>query len=652
MKMLVLLLRVCRAHEKLALGVFGSLTLAGCGAPVGDPGEAAAFEEVHAALAATPARITFGGRLVLPDPYDCTGGTTSAAMRWSACHAFKRHFDPMTGAAITSSSYVPNAMRPLTARVGVVYQAWPSGQICDSRWLQTDDSGNFSADLANCSADGGGVISYTVQLSAVRNVKLSSGAEQRTVRAIWPRDQIPQTYFAGDADVVYRTTDVNGTVTEFVVPTLSKNHFFTAPAGATTFQLGNEVIDGFDFGPAYRDYVRGALAAWQNLLGIHAKAQAVLAANGRDDLYARLFVSDPNCSTCYSLVFSDPGSFGGGVGGAGGFSTAAPAANVTESQVMALSSAGLIAHEFGHGINESLAPLSMAHDDSLHAMARNPDGSTYGVSHMTFVPTSSDVLQQQEAGQAMVEGFAEAMARFLVLDGCNGNSPTFDALGNSDMRTNMWNPDAQVACDSASGSGCPFHAFRAQMLARGIAEGSAEWNRRKSALVNLATTAASRGAARVFSNNEGKASQFFCKLLAAQPDYSSMAGKVLNQWYVGDYTYLVSEILDGRTPSVTWRRYTSDVSAFGAAHVTLSQLMQAMTQVCADCNQIPSPLPTAWWQLPSLTDGAQANYDSVRISVNGRLSPQNLGRILMSSGTVSKSRMNNLLRAAFMDEIP
>lgn len=249
----------------------------------------------------------------------------------------------------------------------------------------------------------------------------------------------------------------------------------------------------------------------------------------------------------------------------------------------------------------------------------------------------------------MVEGFAEAMARFLVLDGCNGNSPTFDALGNPDMRTNMWNPDAHVACDSASGSGCPFHAFRAQMSARGIAEGSAEWNRRKNALVSLATTAASRGSARVFSNNEAKASQFFCKLLAAQPDYSSMAGKVLNQWYVGDYTYLVSEILDGRTPTVTWRRYASDVSAFGAAHVTLSQLLQAMTQVCPDC---PSPLPTAWWQLPSLTDGANANYDSVRISVNGRLSPQNLGRLLISSGNVSKSRMNNLLRAAFMDEIP
>ena len=86
------------------------------------------------------------------------------------------------------------------------------------------------------------------------------------------------------------------------------------------------------------------------------------------------------------------------------------------------------------------------------------------------------------------------------------------------------------------------------------------------------------------------------------------------------------------------------------AHVTLSQLMNAMTQICADCSQ--SPLPTPWWQLPSLIDGANAAYNAERISVNGHLSPQKLGRILIDSGTVSRSRMNNLLRASFMDEIP
>ena len=650
MKASIALLRVRGAGRKMAFGLLGALPMFGCAAAAEDPG-AAGFEKVDGTRLAASARITFSGRLVLPDPYDCSGGTTSALMRWSTCHAFKRHFNPATGAAITSSSYVPSAMRPLTARVAVVYQAWPSGEVCDSRWLQTDDNGNFSADLANCSPNGGGVMNYTVQLSAVRDVNLSSGVAQRTVRALWPRDQIPQAYFADDADVVERTTDVNGTVTEFVVPTLSANHFFTAPAGATTFQLGNEVIDGFDFGPEYRDYVRGALAAWQNLLGIHAKARSVLAANGRDELYARLFKTDPNCSNCYSMHFALPGEFGGGVGDAGSFATTAPEANVTESQVMQLSGAALIAHEFGHGINASIAPLSMYFDPSFHGNARNPDGSSYGVTHMPFA-APANVLQQQEAGQAMVEGFGNAMARFLLLDGCNGNSPILDVLGNSDMRTNVWNPDSYVSCDSQAGSNCPFHLFRAQMSARGIAEGSAEWNRRKAALANLANTAASRGPARVFSNNEAKASQFFCKLLAAQPDYSSMAGQVANQWYVGDYTFLVSEILDGRTPAVTWRRYLSDVSASSVAHVTLSQLLQAMTQTCSDCNANPSPLPTAWWQLPSLTDGANATYDAVRISVNGRLSPQNLGRVLINNGNVTKSRMNNLLRAAFMDEIP
>src|SRR5688572_17758675 len=158
MKALLAFLRGCGAREKTALGLLGALSTLSCGAPAGDPGDADAFGDVSTTRAAVSARITFQGRLVLPDPYDCTGGTTSVAMPWSRCHTFKRHFNPTTGAPITSSSYVPSAVRPLTARVGLVYQAWPSGQICDSVWVQSDDNGNFSADLANCSPDGSGVM--------------------------------------------------------------------------------------------------------------------------------------------------------------------------------------------------------------------------------------------------------------------------------------------------------------------------------------------------------------------------------------------------------------------------------------------------------------------------------------------------------------
>lgn len=66
----------------------------------------------------------------------------------------------------------------------------------------------------------------------------------------------------------------------------------------------------------------------------------------------------------------------------------------------------------------------------------------------------------------MVEGFANAMARFLLLDGCDRNNATFDALGNFNMLTNM-NPNAYAGGDSAAGSNCPFHKLpRANVGAR------------------------------------------------------------------------------------------------------------------------------------------------------------------------------------------
>ena len=64
----------------------------------------------------------------------------------------------------------------------------------------------------------------------------------------------------------------------------------------------------------------------------------------------------------------------------------------------------------------------------------------------------------------------------------------------------------------------------------------------------------------VLSNNRSRAALFYCHVLGTSPDFSSMAGNVNGIPYINDYFYLVSEIVDGRTPSVVWRRYASDVS--------------------------------------------------------------------------------------------
>jgi hypothetical protein len=625
-----------------------ALASAGCGGDLWS-------DELSAAESALSPSFILKGRLAIADAYDCTGGTASVGMSWSSCHRFKSHFQAASGLPIASDSHVAGALRPLSASVTAVYQSWPDGAVCDVRTFQTDTGGFFTSPLVKCTSSGEGVVSLTVQLRYQATAPDSALPALGTIRALWAREEIPQVYLADDANVVHSSTNVSGVTSHYIIPTFSTRAFVSVPADNQTLDIGNQVVAGEEFGAPYLPYLRGALAAWQNLVAIHAKAREALRDGSSTTPYAdysRLFLTSPAtaCTGCYSLRFTLPGQFGGGVGGGGGMSTAAPLANITEDQVAALSAAGLFAHEFGHGINESLAPTSMVFDDFFHAGARNPDGSEYGISHQRFVPVTSDVFQQQETGEAMVEGFANSMARFLLLDGCDGNNPLFDSVGSQDMRANMWNPTHYRSCDGSPFSGCPFHNFRRQMNVRGIAEGSVEWNRRLDALTKLASDAAAGGMRRVLSTNESKTAQFFCKLLGRRPDYSSMAGQVVGRRYLDDYLYLVGEIVDGRSPPLRWRRYSQDVTT-ARARVTLRTLLQAMSQVCSDCNNIPSPLPQPLWQFPALSDGANAEYNARRLSIHGMLSPQNLARILVNRGSVSKGQINNLLRATFMEEI-
>ncbi|HET6151214.1 MAG TPA: hypothetical protein VFH68_26995 [Polyangia bacterium] len=629
--------------RKLAGLMFMVAMVSGCGAP----GQPFSLEE----SAATAPSFTIKGRLLIPDAYDCTGGTTSVAMRWSDCHAFKHHLNPTTGAAITSNRFVAGAVRPLAARVDVVYQPTPGSTICFGD-AQTDENGFFSAPIANCAQGQQSFVSLTVQLSYAIQNPISPGTGLGTVRAVWAKENIPQTYLN---DPVYSTTDVNGTVSNFIIPAFAPTRTFrSAPAANGVVDLGNQTIDGQDFGPQFSAFTRGALAAWQNVIALHLRLRGLLRQSGADPFgnYARILPTVPAyaCTNCYSLLFDLPGQFGGGSGGGGAMVTAAPKSDTTEGEVMALSSAGVLAHELGHSINDSLAPSSMYFDDYFHAGATNPDGSSYGVSHSPFLAVAGNVPQLQESGQAMVEGFGDAMARFLLLDGCNGNNPQFNDLGSPDPLTNMWRPAQYLWCDPNRDSGCPTHNLRRQLTARGISEGSAEWTRRTSALNTLAAAAAAGGMRWVLSNNELRAEQFYCRLLAQSPDYASMAGQVRGLNYIDDYSFLVSEILDGRNPTPLWRRYASDVTS-ARPRVTLLQLLQAMSAVCSDCNQIPSPLPEPLWRLPALTDGANGQYNALRISTHGRLSAQNLAGIVIANGLATRSQMNNLLRATFMEEL-
>jgi hypothetical protein len=615
------------------------------GAGCAPDGAGAGTEEATSALAST---LTIKGRLAIPDAYDCTGGTTSVGMTWTACHAFKKHFDPTTGAAITSNSYVPNAQRPLVAMVTVVYQS-NTGAFCDIQPGQTDENGNFSIKVANCPNNTSGIINLTAQLQY--QVKNPSDSTQTlgTLRALWDRSSIVQPYVSGPENVVF--TDANGSWIEPASAPLRT--LFTLAPTSSTVDIGTQVIDGSDFSPSWQPFVRGALGMWQNVVSLHFKARSLLKDSTSTTPYAgyaAVFTtaSYQACTNCYSLTFELPG-IGSGSGGLGGFVVGAPAQNITEAQVMSLEAAGLAAHEFGHSINAGLAPSTMRVDGTFGGAARNPDGSFYAIPHAPQVLVSS-ALQNQDMALAMFEGFGDAMARFLLLDACNGSNPVTSVLGDPDMLNTMWDVPAYDYCDAIFSNGCPTHNFRWQMQARGITEGSAEWNRRRAALGALAQTAASGGMKYVLTNNEAKASELYCRLLAAHPDYTTMAGLIKGQRYIDDFPFLASEILDGRSPTPVWRTYAGDVGT-SKPHLSLPHLLTAMSAICPGCDS-PSVLPTPMWKLPSLVDGGNAAYDQAWISTRGFFSPQTLATIVASHGWATKAQLNTALRATYMEEVP
>ena len=208
--------------------------------------------------------------------------------------------------------------------------------------------------------------------------------------------------------------------------------------------------------------MRGALGAWQNLSDLHDRLAAQLDADGYGALYAEMFETYPgfDCERCFHLFFN---TGGGGVGGAGLFAIGAPVVSPSAFYYGHLVAIGLVAHELGHAMHFSLAPGSahgyLGYDDSI-AVGRNRQGAIVGF-HSPYQWGS--VLQQQELGTALVEGFGNAMGAYF-LTGC-----TIDdrAWGDPNPLRHMWNSRAYRPCDEIDG--CPYGAFRLQLSWRGIA---------------------------------------------------------------------------------------------------------------------------------------------------------------------------------------
>jgi hypothetical protein len=405
--------------------------------------------------------------------------------------------------------------------------------------------------------------------------------------------------------------------------------------------LGNQTFFN-GASPFFYDYLRGALGTWQTVVALHTKLQRTLTDDGFGTQYAQIFVTDPSrvCSSCYTLAFDNAG--GGGVGGQGGFSIDQPVSSPSDVLYGGLVSFGLPAHELGHSMHATIAVGSFTAVDDTMFVTMNPQG-VIGGGHSPYA--SRGTPQQQEMSMALIEGFGDAMGAYFT-DGCKMADR---AWGDPDPQQAMWNPPAFISCDGLD-ENCPYGAFRFQMLARGIAEGSPTWMARLGALSALTQAAEAAGAINVISNAELKFRNFFCDLLDADADVAFAGGQIAGKTYVSDLSWQAAERLDGRTPNIVFKTYAADPQPENV-QISLGQLLTAMDAFVPNLHSVPSSIPPPLWMAP-IVDGANQLYNDTRMSVQGPLSPQALGRYLVTQGDLSLDQLNSILRANRMDEIP
>jgi hypothetical protein len=599
--------------------------------------------------ATTVPAFTVTGRVAVSEPASCDGGggdlTQNLVLSWTDCHAIKQHMDA-AGQPITANAFVPTALRPLSLTVRIqVFCYYNGGSSRDVApraisSVQTDDTGSFTARVRQTTCgQAAGAEGIVTEATAALTYAVGRGKRRvGTIRALWDKtlgQTVYNSVLSGSEPVLYSSSGRNFVIPRFILG-FSRLAFPLSP----TLDLGNQTFFTGAI-PGYYDYVRGAMGAWQTTVRLHRRLSATLEAEGYGALYGKMFISDPSaaCTRCYTLRFDN--RQGGGVGGAGSFNVDQPVRSPSLIAYGGLVSVGLPAHEFGHSMHATIASgsfsIQYAYDDSMHA-TQTPQG---GVSADNTPYLIGNALQQQELGLAFTEGFGDAMGAYF-LGGCRINDR---AWGNPDPLQNMWNTQNFQSCDGSPG--CPYGAFRYQMSRRGIGENSPAWNARLASLGNLAQQAAAAGATMVLSNNDLKMRSFFCDLLDSDPDVSFAAGQIGGKSYIADYTWHAAERLDGRTPAVTVRTFASD-PAPEQVSIGLGRLLSAMDAFAPGLQQVPLPL----WRSPAITDGANKPYNDARISVNGVLSPQSLGRYLVNRGDLTKDQLNNILRSNRMDEVP
>jgi len=297
-----------------------------------------------------------------------------------------------------------------------------------------------------------------------------------------------------------------------------------------------------------------------------------------------------------------------------------------------LSDTSVLSHEFGHSMQGAYGVRGFGADYDFAGKMMKPTGEEYDWGHGGW--------QHAEMGTAMNEGIANTYGQYL-LNRCN----TWDsavrpvAVSIPPFNGGIWSQS--TSCDSVDA--CGYHHTRWHLRGqRGFGESSTAFTARSTRIANLITAmGATSGATRVISNNEQRVGEFGCDLLDSDSSVTHASAVTTGFNYISDFTYWVTEYLDGNTAPTPVARNYSGAARAETVQLSLAQLLESYGNFCADCDA-SFPGSRAWG----------STYNTKRLSINGSISPQAMGRYMEGRGWINRSDLNNVLRTNFMEEVP
>ncbi len=353
--------------------------------------------------------ITLKGRIGFLEDEQCHHSNSPFTIPWKQCHEFKRHFDPVTGAAISSDVAAPESFRPVPGQVHLNFfnsaQTNPAG--CYISNLQSDLDGNVSGQIDNCLKSNPAPDSVRITLVLDYKTNLAYNGSIGTIRSVWEKTRITAlNYLPYDQSKFFQTLFVEPNSDQAMVEPYFEvllplsSYWNTA---TKTYELGTvNLLSSVPKNMA--SSMRVTLSNWQGTLEFHNR----LKNESLDKIQFDMFLNDSarNCVRCYTINFVGTQ---GTSANTGNLILTAPNANNLPTIYPVDRPLG---HEFGHTVTFSAAPWLIPPPVHWAGQFRNSSNQNYArVDHGN---------EYQDMKTALFEGIVNPIGRYLI-SGNQGN---------------------------------------------------------------------------------------------------------------------------------------------------------------------------------------------------------------------------------------